>query len=206
MLMSRMPACWMRLWLFGVCPLASVSLAETEDPAVRQVQILDASLLKSMHAGSNETVIERYRTLEPVISDVFDLGLMTRLAVGAAWTSFSADEQRAVVAAFSRLTIAGYAHNFQQYGGEIFQVDDNVVTRGTDKIIQAHINSGHDASANLIYRARRLGDSWKIIDVNYDGISELTMRRSDFGAAIAGGGATALIAHLNRLSDEFLKR
>jgi phospholipid transport system substrate-binding protein len=143
--------------------------------------------------------------LEPVISDVFDLGLMTRLSVGAAWTSFSADEQRAVVAAFSRLTIAGYAHNFQQYGGEIFQVDDNVVTRGADKIIQAHINSSHDASANLIYRARRLGDTWKIIDVNYDGISELTMRRSDFGAAIAGGGATALIAHLNRLSDEFLK-
>lgn len=206
MLMSRMSACWMRLWFFGVFPLVSVSLAATEDPAVRQVQILDASLLKSMHAGSNETVIERYRMLEPVISDVFDLGLMTRLSVGAAWTSFSADEQRAVVAAFSRLTIAGYAHNFQQYGGEIFQVDDNVVTRGADKIIQAHINSSHDASANLIYRARRLGDTWKIIDVNYDGISELTMRRSDFGAAIASGGATALIAHLNRLSDEFLKR
>jgi len=205
MLMSRMPACWMRLWLFGVFPLVSVSLAATEDPAVRQVQILDASLLKSMHAGSNETVLERYRKLEPVISDVFDLGLMTRLSVGAAWTSFSADEQRAVIAAFSRLTIAGYAHNFQQYGGEIFQVDDNVVTRGADKIIQAHINSSHDASANLIYRARRLGDTWKIIDVNYDGISELTMRRSDFSAAIAGGGATALIAHLNRLSDEFLK-
>jgi hypothetical protein len=31
------------------------------------------------------------------------------------------------------------------------------------------------------------------------------MRRSDFGAAVAGGGAAALIAHLNALSDAFMK-
>lgn len=202
---SSVSARWMRPSLLAWCALASISVAATDDPAVRQVETLDASLLKSMRAGSHESVIERYRMLEPVISAVFDLGLMARLSVGAAWTTFSPEEQGAVIAAFSRLTVAGYAHNFQAFNGEIFQIDDTVVTRGTDKIVQAHINSAHDAPASLIYRARQLGEAWKIIDVYYDGISQLTMRRSDFGAAIAGGGAAALITHLNRLSDDFLK-
>jgi ABC-type transporter MlaC component len=55
-------------------------------------------------------------------------------------------------------------------------------------------------------RTRQIEGSWKIMVVYYDGISQLTLRRSDFGAAIAAGGAPVLIAHLNVLTDGFLKR
>jgi phospholipid transport system substrate-binding protein len=196
----------MPFWLLGCCSFAAASPAVQDDPVLHPVQVLDAALVKSMRAGSGESISDRYRMLEPIIVEVFDLPLMTRLSVGAAWTTFSADQQRAVLAAFARLTIAGYAHNFQQNGAETFQIDDAVMTRGTDKIIQTHLGTGHDAaSATLVYRARQLGDVWKIIDVYYDGVSQLTMRRSDFGAAVAGGGAAALIAHLNALSDAFMK-
>jgi phospholipid transport system substrate-binding protein len=159
-----------------------------------------------MHAGSSESVADRYRMLEPVIEGVFDLPLMTRLSVGPAWTTFSAEQQQATISAFTRLTIAGYAHNFQVFAGEKFAIDDNISTRGTDKIIQMRITSEHDTAANLIYRARKSGGGWKLIDVYYDGISQLTMHRSDFSAAIAGGGAAGLVAHLKSLSDEFMKR
>jgi phospholipid transport system substrate-binding protein len=194
------------LSLLGVFPLATVSAAGTEDPAAQHpVQILDESLLKSMRAGAGQSATERYQMLEPVVEAVFDLPLMTRLSVGPAWTKFSAEQQLAVIAAFKRLTIAGYAHNFQTFDGEQFTIDDNIETRGVDKIVQAKITSKHETPASLIYRVRESGGAWKIVDVYYDGISQLTMRRSDFGAAIAGGGAVGLIAHLNSLSDSLMK-
>lgn len=206
MVRRRLRAYRMGGWLLGGCLLAAASPAIPDDPAARQVQILDESLLKSMRAGAQQSFAERYRVLEPVIEGVFDLPLMTRLSVGPAWTTFSTEQQQAVVKSFTRLTIAGYAHNFRTFDGEKFVIDDHITTRGGDKIVQMRINSPHDTAADLIYRARASGGSWKIVDVYYDGISQLTMRRSDFSAAIAGGGASGLIAHLESLSDGFTTR
>jgi len=47
--------------------------------------------------------------------------------------------------------------------------------------------------------------TWKILDVYSNGVSELALRRSDFAAAIASGGAPVLIAHLNKASDGLMK-
>jgi phospholipid transport system substrate-binding protein len=194
------------LWVLGFAPLANSAYAAINDPAAIQVQRLDASLLESMRAGSSLAITDRYRKLEPVIEQVFDLPLMTRLAIGPGWAEFSAEQQQATIAAFTRLTIASYAHNFREFAGEKFEIDDNVLNRGADKIVQMKIIASHDTPANLIYRMRESGGLWKIIDVSYDGISELTMRRSDFTAAIAAGGAPVLIAHLNKLSDGLMKK
>jgi phospholipid transport system substrate-binding protein len=195
------------LWaLLGFGPLADSAHAATNDPLAIQVQSLHTSLLESMRAGSRLANTDRYRKLEPVIEQIFDLPLMTRLSVGPAWTNFSAEQQQAAIAAFTRLTIASYVHNFREFGGERFETDNNILSRGADKIVQAKFISPHDAPASLLYRMRESGGLWKIIDVYYDGISELTMHRSDFTAAIAAGGASVLIAHLNKLSDDLMKQ
>ena len=193
------------LWVLGFAPLANSAYAAPSDPAAIQVQRLHTSLLDSMRAGSNSTITDRYRKLEPVIEQVFDLPLMTRLAIGPGWTNFSREQQQAAVAAFTRLTIASYAHNFHKFSGEKFELDDNVLKRGEDTIVQAKIISPHDDPTSLVYRMRESGGLWKIVDVSYDGVSELTLRRSDFTAAIAAGGAPVLIDHLNKLSDVQMK-
>ena len=180
--------------------------AAISDPAAIQVQRLHTSLLDSMRAGSSLAITDRYRKLEPVIEQVFDLPLMARLAIGPGWTKFSGEQQQATIAAFTRLTIASYAHNFNKFSGERFELDDNVLVRGADKIVQTKIISPHDEPTSLVYRMRESGGLWKIIDVSSDGVSELTLRRSDFTAAIAAGGAPVLIDHLNKLSDVQMKQ
>ena len=110
----------------------------------------------------------------------------------------------ALIAAFSRFTIANYAHNFRDFSGQKFEVDD-VVSRGEDKIVRTRIIPAHDTPTNLLYRMREVDGLWRVIDVYSDGISELTLRRDDFVAVIAAGGAPALIAHLHRVSDDLMK-
>jgi phospholipid transport system substrate-binding protein len=175
------------------------------DPAATQIDGLDDALLASMKAGPTLTTAERYRQLTPVVERTFDLPVMTAFAVGSAWANFSSEEQQALIAAFTRLTIASYAHNFTSFDGQRFEIQPDVAIRGVDKIVQTRLISPHGAPVNLTYRMRESAGSWKIIDVYFGAISQLTTRRADFAAPIASGGASGLVAHLNSLSDDLLK-
>jgi len=186
-------------------PLADSARAATSDPTVNPVQTLTDSLLKSMRAGTTMSMTERYKQLQPVIEQVFAMPLVTRLAVGPEWTNFPADQQKALIAAYTRFTVANYAHNFHDFDGQKFEIDDNVLTRGDDKVVRTRVIPAHDVPVSLLYRMHEVDGSWRVIDVISDGVSQLALRRSDFAVAIAAGGAPALIAHLNKSSDALLK-
>jgi phospholipid transport system substrate-binding protein len=185
--------------------LGAAASSAADAPPESQVESLDNALLESMKAGPTSTATSRYRNLAPVVEKVFDLRAMTAFAVGPAWGGFSTEEQQAAIGAFTRLTIASYAHNFHEFGGEKFEIDANVVTRGPDKIVQTKLYSPGKEPTKLNYRMRNSNGAWKIIDVYYGSISQLTIRRSDFAAPLAAAGAKGLIAHLNSLSDDLIK-
>ncbi|HEY3887540.1 MAG TPA: ABC transporter substrate-binding protein [Caulobacteraceae bacterium] len=191
------------LLLLGAVMMAG-QVHAAADPGAAKIEAFDASLLDSMKAGPGLGMAERYRRMAPVIERTFNLPVMTQFAVGPAWSGFTPAQQQAAIAAFTRLTTASYAHNFNAYGGERFEVDANVITRGPDKIVNTHLIRPHDAPVALSYRMRAAGDSWKVIDIYYGAISQLTTRRSDFAGSIASGGAPALIAHLTSLTDRLM--
>ena len=95
----------MLLWALLVTAVGDLAYAALRDPAAMQVQTLTNSLFKSMQAGRTESMAERYRSLEPVIEQVFALPLVTRLAVGPGWANFSPEQQKAVIAAFTRSSL-----------------------------------------------------------------------------------------------------
>lgn len=203
--MSVGPKFVMLLCAVFFMPVADSAHAAASDPGAIQVQTLTDALLKSMRAGAAESMTERYRNLEPVIEQTFALPLVTRLAVGPDWASFSPDQQKAVIAAFTRFTVANYAHNFRDFDGQKFEIDDKVLTRGEDKIVRTRVIPRADTPVSLLYRMHEVEGTWKIIDVYSNGVSELALRRSDFAAALAAGGAPVLIAHLNKGSDVLMK-
>lgn len=190
--------------LYALFLTGSVSAA-VSDPALAQVQTLTAALLKSMRAGSTISMTERYKALEPVVEQVFAMPLVTRLAVGPAWANFSPDQQKALLAAYTRFTVANYAHNFHDFDGQKFEIDDNVLSRGEDKVVRTRVIPTHDVPVTLLYRMREVDGAWKVIDVISDGVSQLALRRSDFAVALAAGGPPALIAHLDKSSDGLLR-
>jgi phospholipid transport system substrate-binding protein len=200
---ASLAAGWTALAIALLLP-GPVLLAAT-DPAASQIEEFDRALLESMKSGETIPIAERYRKLAPIIENVFDLRAMTAFAVGPAWAGFSAEQQQSTVAAFERLTIASYAKNFRSFGGERFELDPAVVSRGSDKIVQTQLIPPQKAPVKLLYRMREVAGSWKVIDVYYDAVSQLSIRRSDFAAPIAAGGAAGLIAHLNSLSEDLLK-
>ena len=189
----------------AAAPAAAVHAQAAADSGVAQIQALNVTLLDTMKAAKSLGVDGRARKLTPAVQQAYDLPTMTRFAVGPKWAAMSPADQAALIQAFTRMTAASYAHNFDSYSGERFVVDPAVETRGPDKLVHAHILSS-GKPVDLTYRMRQATDGrWKIIDVYYNGsISELTTRRSDFSASVNSGGAPALLKKIEALTAKLL--
>ena len=187
----------------AAAPLATVH-AQAADPASAQIQRFDDALLSVMKDAKRLGPKGRYDRLDPVIRQTFDLPAMTRFAVGSSWSKLAPAEQADLVQAFSRMTVATYAHNFDSYGGERFQLGP-VETRGVDKLVRTQLISS--GTTNLTYRMRQSGGAWKVIDVYYNAaVSSLLGQRSEYASTLASGGAKALVAKLQSRADRLLSR
>lgn len=184
---------------------AQPSLAQAPDtrPAVAVAQTFSDALIDSMRAGASITFSERSARLAPVIDRSFDLPLTTRLAVGPAWSTFSAADQTALVAAIRRMTIAEYSRNFSKWNGEAITVDNKANVRAVDALVRTTLSRKGKEPVVISYRMRQSGGRWRIVDVLFNGsVSQLATRRSDYAAIVKRGGAKALIAHLEAAADK----
>lgn len=185
---------------------AAVVRAADVDPAATTIDNFDQTLVATMKQGPALGVKGRYKKLQPAVEQTFDLKTMARFAVGGAWAKFSDADQKLVVDAFTRLSVASYVHNFASYDGERFELDPKVDVRGVDKIVKTRLIPGEGPPVALNYRMRAAGGGWKAIDVLFQGtISQLTTRRSDLAAVSATGDAKAIAANLNAQADKLLK-
>jgi phospholipid transport system substrate-binding protein len=179
--------------------------AADADPAAQQITAFDRALVEVMKEGPTLGAKGRFRRLAPVVERTFDLPAMTHFAVGPTWASMPQADQQALIEAFTRLSVASYAHNFDHFAGERFDVAPVAQARGAERIVQSHLIPAQGAPVSLVYRMRQSGGAWKIIDVYYGAISQLTTRRADFAGPLAAGGAKGLVAHLDALSDKLLR-
>jgi phospholipid transport system substrate-binding protein len=177
--------------------------AQAADPAVQQVSRLNDALLETMKQAKRLGPKGRFSKLEPVITQVFDLPVMTRFAVGTSWNGLAAAQQQDLVRAFSRMTVATYAHNFDDYNGQRFELV-NTQTRGPDKLVHTRLVGGN-AKTDLVYRMRQSQGTWKVIDVYYNGsVSSLLGKRSEYADTLKSGGAPALVKKLNKNAEDLL--
>jgi phospholipid transport system substrate-binding protein len=195
------------LCVVALAPVRSMA-ADTPatDPAVAPIQAFCDALLDTMKRAKELGLKGRYDALKPAIEKAFNLPGMTKIAVGPTWSSISAADQKALIAAFERMTVANYAKNFDGYSGEKFVVESNVITRNADKLVSTKLVSTDNTSTAFIYRMRASDGTWKAIDILLEGyVSEMAQRRSDFASTISTEGAPGLIKKINELADKQLK-
>jgi phospholipid transport system substrate-binding protein len=177
--------------------------AQTPSAAVLKIQTYYQQLMPTIQQAGRLSVRERSTRFMPVITAVFDVPTMARLAVGPAWKGFSAEQQVAVQDAFARFIVADYASQIKDYSGESFVVDPRTTpeTRGGGEIVKTKLLQPGGRTVNINYLVRRE----RVIDIYLNGtISDLAMRRDEFGSIIASGGADALIKRLRDRTDALL--
>jgi phospholipid transport system substrate-binding protein len=182
----------------GISP-SFAAAQDTGDPKAIVQGFYDA-LEETMKQGDELGFDGRYKKLEPVIHDTFDVPVMAKIAVGPEWTNLKPDEKTKLLEAFDRYMISTYASRFRTDKGLKFQVGEVKTPADNRTLVETKLirANGDPVALNYLFRPDANG-SWKIIDVYLSGaISEMARMRSDFSATVTGGGATALIAALEK--------
>ncbi len=187
-----------------VCAAAAPVRAQgAADPAAATVQHFYDGLVASMKSGG--TVKSRFDKLKPVVEQDFDLAGMTALSVGTSWSSVSAADQKALIDAFERMTIANYARSFDSFGGEKFTVDPKVIDRNADKLVKSTLKPAGGEAIAFNYRLHQVGGNWKIVDVYLAGnISQLAQKRADFASTLSTSGPAGLAKRIDALATQQL--
>jgi len=184
--------------LRGALSPAAASAAPT-DPAGARVEGLCNGLLDAVKQTKTGGVPARARRIQPLVDDHFNLSVMAQFAVGPAWAKMTPADRVSVESALGRYTAARIAQEFDAYTGQRCVVDPAVQTRGPDKLVKSQIVEKAEASP-VNYRLREYGGAWKVIDIYYNGVSQLATQRADFASVLQTGGAAGLTAKLNELA------
>jgi phospholipid transport system substrate-binding protein len=188
--------------LAGLC-IPGISTAHALD-APATIDGLNATLLATMKQAQALGVQGRYDALAPVLSKTYDIGSMTRMAVGPSWDNLQPAQKAALTDAFSRMMIATYAKRFDGFSGETFKVTE-VTDRSKDKMVKTQIIQSNGKPVPINYLMRKSGPDWRVVDVYLDGtISELASRRAEFTSILNSSGPDALIASLRKQGDKLL--
>jgi phospholipid transport system substrate-binding protein len=160
-----------------------------------------ATLLTTMKDGGVLGQSGRYAKLAPVVDRVFDVALMTRLAIGSSWAALPAPQQHQLTEAFRHYIAATYADRFDNWSGEQLEVTGEQ-PYNADVIVQTKIIKSDGETTNLNYLMRQSQGSWQISDVYLNGtISQLAVQRSEFNSILRREGIEGLVMALNRKAD-----
>ena len=174
--------------------------------AKQVVEKFQSDLIAVMKDGKKLGYAGRYDKLKDPVANSHDLTKIARIVVGKEGEKLSGEQQQKLVDVFSRLSIASYAHNFKDYSGEAFVFDSEEETTRGGVVVHSHLNIPDDKPVKFDYMLKEKGNSWRIINIIANGVSDLALKRSEYTTILQREGFDALIAKINEKIDNYSKQ
>ena len=171
--------------------------------ATEVVGKLHTTLLATMKDGDKIGYQGRFDQLAPVIKSSFDMPFISRTAVGKYWETFNGHQRSRFVEAFTQLSIATYAANFDSYSGEHFKTISEKEVDGGRILVQSQLIKSDGGQVQLDYLLHRTGSQWRIINIIAEGVSDLALKRADYSAFLKSKGFEALLEKLNEKISQY---
>ena len=198
----------MNFWglLIGIVLLAHIAMPAASAGnrgATDVVEKLHTALLAVMKDGDKIGYQGRTDRLAPVIRSNFDMPFISRTVLGKYWGTFNNAQRSRFIEAFTRLSIATYAANFDSYSGERFKLVSEKEVSGGRILIQSQIIKSDGGQVQLDYLLHRADAQWRIINIIAEGVSDLALKRADYSAFLKSKGFEALLEKLNEKINEY---
>jgi len=189
------------LVLFGIQGQVLAQQTQTQAKSQPQtaavvVEKLHARLLSVMQNAETLGYAGRYKKLQPVIDDSFDLAGLARSSVRGYWKEFSPAQQKAFTQDFRRLSIDTYAQRFDGYNGESFEtLETSDMARGYQQV-KTHLIKANGEPVSLNYVLAPSQESWRIVNVVAQGVSDLALKRSQYVGVLKKQGVDAFLQRI----------
>lgn len=186
--------------------LLNASAVFAEETARQVVEEFQNQLIGVMKEGKSLGFQGRYDKLDAAVKKTHDLPKIARIVVGKQWEELTADQQAKLEDVFSKLSVSAYAHNFKDFSGESFSFVSEEETGRGGVVIHSNLAIPGDKDVKFDYMMKKKDDSWQIINIIADGVSDLALKRSDYTSVLSREGFDALIAKINEKIESYAKQ
>jgi phospholipid transport system substrate-binding protein len=200
------------LFIFAAGTNGPATAAATETAAVAEVspdtmilnlstEVLDAIRGdKAIQAGDFDRV---QKLVNERILPKVDFDKMTRLAVGHAWRTATAEQRAALTEQFRVLLM-------RTYSGAVSKVSDQKVRLrpshdhddAKDVIVRTQVVPSQGDPISLEYRLEKTDTGWKIYDINILGVWLVENYKTEFAQSLNQGGVDNLIQVLTQKNQK----
>lgn len=201
--MIRYKSFWAVVWFIATLFTSQNVFAETAREVVEKFQ---ADLIDVMKHGKELGYEGRYKKLADSVAKSHDLTKIARIVIGKEWQDLSEAQQQKMIDVFSQLSIASYAYNFKDYAGESFRFDSQEETGRGGVILHYYLVVPKEKEVRFDYMLKEKGDTWQINNIIANGVSDLALKRSEYGSILKREGFDALIAKINDKISQYSKQ
>jgi phospholipid transport system substrate-binding protein len=169
----------------------------TADPAsaVQTIERLEGVMLELMKNADTLGYQGRFDRIAPSVRETFDIPFMAQKSIGRYWKGLDESERTRWLKTFEDFTISNFADRFDGYSGQSFEIVGNKPASHETLMVLTRLNRPGSDDVELNYRMRAEDGRWRIIDLYSGGkVSEVALRRSEYGSVLKQGGIEKLIA------------
>ncbi|MBN1804462.1 MAG: ABC transporter substrate-binding protein [Sedimentisphaerales bacterium] len=146
-----------------------------------------------------ETVKEK--KISKIVTPIFDFPLMAKLSLGRKhWPKFDTEQQEKFTRLFSERLKRSYWKKIALYKDEKILFKDKEKKENIYLIPMELLYK--DKKVDILYKIRRNEKSWKIYDVEIQGVSILLTYRSQFDEILSHGTVKDLLSRLEKQPDD----
>ncbi|MGR9115894.1 MAG: ABC transporter substrate-binding protein [Gammaproteobacteria bacterium] len=167
------------------------------------VENFQSELIDVMKNGKALGYDGRFQQLYGPVTESHDLVKIVRIVIGREWEHLSDEQQAKLVDVFSRLSVASYAHNFKEFADESFRFEGEEETARGGMIVHTYMVIPGDKDVKFDYMLKKKGNTWKIINIIANGVSDLALKRSEYTAIMKREGFDALVAKISEKIDNY---
>ena len=136
-----------------------------------------------------------------ITNPVFSFSLMAKLSLGKVhWSQFNAKQKAEFIDLYTKLFQSFYIEKLDFFSNEtvVFQ-PATIVQKKKVQIQSALISKGTQYS--MLYKMFKTRDSWKIYDLEIEGVSLLRSYRSQYHHFLKKGGIEGLLAKMREIKE-----
>ncbi len=178
---------------------AGTGVADKPDQARQFVQRLSTEVIDVLAEGQLSHGARQERIRQLLIANI-DIKTVGRAALGRYWRKATDDQLARYRSIYPDYILASYGSLLRLYSSNTLKLTGSQPVNEREALVKGELERADSPPIRMVFRVRRSGDRFKLLDVHVEGISMLLKQRSEFASVIRHEGMDGFLERLEKLA------
>ena len=183
--------------VFALC--TGAAFANKSDDASQFVEKLSIDIIAFLAEDDLSHGAGNQRLRKLLIANV-DVKTVGRAALGPYWMKATDDQRALYRSIYPDYMLATYRGLFRHYATEALEVTGSQPINERESLVKGELKRPKSPPIKMVFRVRKTGDAFKLLDVLVEGISLLSKQQSEFATVIQHEGMDGFLKRLQEIA------